>query len=81
MICPKKLSLTSVNSSPCKLYGPVNENNGNKMEIDLHNLEKWSRQWQLPFNAKKCKVMHVGSKNPNREYKLNDMILDASDHT
>ena len=24
--------------------------------------------------------MHVGSKNPNREYKLNDMILDASDH-
>ena len=56
----------------------MNENDGNKMEIDLHSLEKWSRQ--LPFNAKKCKVMHVGSKNPNREYKLNDMILDASDH-
>ena len=50
------------------------------MEIDLYNLEKWSRQWQLLFNAKKCKVMHVGSRNPNREYKLNDMFLDASDH-
>ena len=24
--------------------------------------------------------MQVGSKNPNREYKLNNMILDASDH-
>ena len=50
------------------------------MEIDLHNLEKWSKQWQLPFNAKKCKVMHVGSKTPNQEYKLNDMFLDTSDH-
>ena len=50
------------------------------MEIDLHNLEKWLKQWQLPFNVKKCKVMHVGSKNPNREYKLNDMFLDTSDH-
>ena len=29
---------------------------------------------------KKCKVMHVGSKNPNREYKLNDMFLDTSHH-
>ena len=28
----------------------------------------------------KCNVMHVCSKNPNREYKLNDMSLDASDH-
>ena len=24
--------------------------------------------------------MHVSSKNPNREYKLNDTNLDASDH-
>ena len=37
-------------------------------------------KWKPPFNAKKCKVMHVGRKNPNREYKLNDMFLDASDH-
>ena len=58
----------------------MNENDGNKMEIDLHNLEQWPRQWQLPFNAKKCKVMLVGSKNPNREYKLIDMFLDASGH-
>ena len=29
---------------------------------------------------RKYKVMHVGSKNPNREYKLNDMFLDAPDH-
>ena len=75
-----KFNICKLFADDCKLYGPVNENDSNKMEIDLHNLEKWSKQWQLPFNAKKCKVMHVGSKNPNREYKLNDMFLDASDH-
>ena len=75
-----KYNICKLFADDCKLYGSVNENDGNKMEIDLHNLEKWSQQWQLPFNAKKCKVMHVGSKNPNRAYKLNDMILDASDH-
>ena len=113
MICPKKLRLTSVNSSPtiasyiyffyanhplqgfrshCSVRGyssllvatagaeattrtgrqhthtqiaavkvkhanhyttgPVSENDGNKMEIDVHNLEKWSRQWQLPLMRK-----------------------------
>ena len=79
---PKKVkfNICKLFADDCKLYGPVNENDCTKMEIDLHNLEEWSRQWQLPFNANKCKVMHVGSKNPNREYKLNDMILDASDH-
>ena len=75
-----KFNICKLFADDCSLYGPVNETDSNKMEIDLHNLEKWSKQWQLPFNAKKCKVMHVGSKNPNREYKLNGMFLDTSDH-
>ena len=75
-----KFNICKLFADDCKLYGPVNDNDGNIMEIDFNNLENWPRQWQLPFNVKKCKVMHVGSKNPSRAYKLNDEIIDASDH-
>ena len=33
------------------------------LQSDLIILEKWSEKWQVTFNAKKCKVMHIGKKN------------------
>ena len=30
----------------------------------------WSCDWQLCFNASKCKVMYAGRKNIERTYKL-----------
>ncbi len=30
------------------------------LQEDLNRLHQWSTKWQLKFNAKKCKVMHLG---------------------
>ena len=30
----------------------------------------WSKTWQLPFNTSKCKVLHLGSKNPETAYTI-----------
>ena len=60
----------------CKLYGVVNQEN--LIQADLTNMEKWSEQWQLPFNASKCKVMHFGTSNEKRKYVLNDHQLETS---
>ena len=30
------------------------------LQEDLDKLSPWSDTWQLKFNAKKCKVMHIG---------------------
>ena len=76
----RKYNICKLFADDCKLYGPVKENDENKMQIDLTSLENWSKQWQLPFNASKCKVIHLGRKNPNRTYDLNDVILEVSDH-
>jgi hypothetical protein len=46
---------------------------------DLTNLEKWSNDWQMKFNADKCSVMHLGRKNPANRYILNDIDLKASE--
>lgn len=41
-----------------------------RMRSDLQKLEEWSGVWQLKFNAKKCKIMHMGHKNPGTIYQL-----------
>ena len=57
----------------------VNSESVNKLQLDLDNLERWSNQWQLPFNATKCKVMHFGFKNPKYPYHLNGHALAVTD--
>ena len=29
------------------------------LQMDLSNLMKWGREWQLPFNADKCESMRI----------------------
>ena len=60
----------------CKFYGVMLLNG--KMKSDLERLEHWSDKWQLPFNTKKCKVMHFGNNNPKQCYTLNGHILETS---
>ena len=50
------------------------------MQYDLCNLVKWSKEWQMLFNADKCKVMHVGYNNNNNKqanYDVNDVQLEC----
>ena len=34
------------------------------MQADIDKLVDWADKWQLCFNADKCKVIHIGRKNP-----------------
>ena len=40
------------------------------LQNDLNRLGEWSDKWQMPFNCGKCKVMHIGDKNPQANYSL-----------
>jgi len=33
-------------------------------------------EWQMQSNIDKCKVMHIGKKNPIYNYKMNGLKLD-----
>ena len=53
------------------VYGCIdNQQQRQAMQNDLTAIEEWSKKWQLPFNIKKCSVIHLGSKNPECQYKL-----------
>ena len=53
-----KFNICKLFADDCKLYGPVNENDGNKMEIDLHNLEKCNGNCRLMRkNVRSCMLV------------------------
>ena len=61
-----------------KLYSRVSSHTDcQNLQADLHALCKWSSTWQLPFNAKKCKVLTICKrKNPETyDNLLNDTVL------
>ena len=39
--------------------------------LDDHR-KSWSKQWELDFNAKKCKLLRIGKNDPDNTYKITD---------
>jgi len=47
------------------------------MQEDLDRLVEWDDKWQMQFNVSKCKVMHVGKKNPRHPYYMSSNGLKS----
>ena len=52
-----------------KLFRAVtNRNDIDLLQDDLNKLCNWSKDWLMPFNVDKCKIMHVGRGVTSNEY-------------
>ena len=51
------------------------EEDRDKLQRTLTNLEKWTKDWGMQFNVEKCKIMHVGKNNPQYEYEMSGRKL------
>ena len=47
------------------------------LQQDINNLCQWSKERQMPFNVKKCKVLHIGRNNAYCEYSMNGEFLQS----
>ena len=45
-----------------------------EVQEDLYSMSEWSETWELRFNAKKCKSMHIGKSNPRTVYFMKEGI-------
>jgi hypothetical protein len=46
-----------------------------KLQRCLDKMTKWAEAWGMSFNVSKCKVRHVGQRNPRSEYTMNGIKL------
>ncbi|KAL7631154.1 UNVERIFIED_CONTAM: hypothetical protein RMT77_018543 [Armadillidium vulgare] len=64
-----------------KVVTSVRNNDGCiKLQGDLDRLLGWAERWQMNFNSKKCKVLHVGNSNKGFNYEMNGEWLETVDH-
>ncbi len=47
------------------------------LEEDLHKPYDWSVEWQMLFNRKKCKCLHMGYGNPRYDYYMCDDLIES----
>ena len=48
------------------------------LQHDIDRLSQWSEKWKLPFNVKKCKVLHVAKNNPHIPYTMEGRQLEQT---
>ena len=59
-----------------KIYGRVDcWEDRNRLQMDLERLVDWADRWQMSFNVRKCKVMHLGGHNLEWNYVMSQQRL------
>ena len=73
-------SLVALFADDTKLYRCVmSDDDYRRLQADINRLIEWSVSWQLGYNESKCKVLHMGSNNPRRQYTMGDTVLEATE--
>ena len=73
-------STVKIFADDTKIYRPVRtQEDRQQLQTELDAVSDWSLKWQMPFNADKCTVLHVGSRNPKSSYVLDGLQLKETD--
>ena len=58
--------------------GVMDDKDRADLQAALDRLCEWAKKWGMEFNVAKCKVMHMGLKNPHFQYTMNGQVLEET---
>ena len=59
----------------CKVYRSVPTTEDiDILQQDINNLCQWFQNWQMLFEVKKCKEIHIGHNNAYCDYSISDPV-------
>ena len=68
-------STTLLFADDTKIYQLLKHSNStNTLQNDIDSVAEWADKWKMRFNTSKCKIIHIGTKNPNVKYSMYDPI-------
>ena len=71
-------SFIKIFADDTKIYNTPDMDNAHyELQTDIDKSFEWSQIWQLPFNSEKCKVMHIGYKNPQNNYTIPNLFAQS----
>ena len=49
---------------------------GDQIQESIDTCTDWAKDWQMEFNLSKYKVLGMGKNNENRDYRMQEVILE-----
>ena len=64
-----------------KIYRNITDSSDmDSLQQDINNLQTWSEDWLIRFNASKCKCIHLGKRNPKHSYSMGSTYIEETRH-
>ena len=72
-------STVKIFADDTKIYRPLRgPSDITRLQDDINAADKWSKDWQLHFNATKIHALHFGWKNEKHQYHIGEELLEPT---
>ena len=55
------------------------EEDARELQEDIDRMTAWATKWEMEFNVKKCKIIHIGKRNKRFTYKINENEIEVTE--